>query len=165
MHPELFEVPFLHVTVKSSGTLMVVGFLLAVGLMRRMMRKAGQNPECITNAALYALIAGIVGSKLFYVVHHFDPAVGVFSLFFSGSGFEFSAVYWELSVFCLFTYECRNCRCGCILTYWPWVNAGAGVRTAGLFYERLLLRKTRRCALGRAFSVCESSILRTGVSR
>lgn len=89
MHPELFEVPFLHVTVKSYGTLMVVGFLLAVGLMRRMMRKAGQNPECITNAALYALIAGIVGSKLFYVVHHFDPAVGVFSLFFSGSGFEF----------------------------------------------------------------------------
>lgn len=89
MHPELFEVPFLNVTVKSYGTLMVVGFFLAVLLMRRMMKKAAQNPELITNAALYALMAGIVAAKLFYVVHHYDPAVSVFSVIFSGSGFEF----------------------------------------------------------------------------
>ncbi len=70
MHPELFEVPFLHISVKSYGTMLVIGFLLAALLMRRMMNKAGQNPEWVTNAALYALIAGVVSSRVFYVLHH-----------------------------------------------------------------------------------------------
>lgn len=70
MHPELFEIPFVHVTVKSYGTMMVIGFLLAALLMRRMMKRAGQNPEWITNAALYALIAGVVSARVFYVLHH-----------------------------------------------------------------------------------------------
>ena len=89
MHPELFEVPFLNITVKSYGTMMVIGFLLATLLMRRMMKKAGQNPEWITNAALYALLAGVAGSKLFYVVHHYDPSRSLWKLIFSGAGFEF----------------------------------------------------------------------------
>ncbi|NLW82961.1 MAG: prolipoprotein diacylglyceryl transferase [Phycisphaerae bacterium] len=87
MHPELFTIPFLDVSVKSYGTLMVIGFLLAVLLMRRMMKKADQNPELITNAALYALLTGIVASKLFYIIQHYDPAVSIFSMIFSGAGF------------------------------------------------------------------------------
>jgi phosphatidylglycerol:prolipoprotein diacylglycerol transferase len=70
MYPELFEIPFVHVTIKTYGVLMVVGFLLSVLLMRRMMRRIGQDPELITNTALYALIAGVVGSRVFYVFHH-----------------------------------------------------------------------------------------------
>jgi phosphatidylglycerol:prolipoprotein diacylglycerol transferase len=89
MHPEIFEVPFLHVTVKSYGTMMVIGFLLSVLLMRRMMKRVGQNPEWITNAALYALISGLVGSKLFYVFHHADQFRDNWRSVFSGSGFEF----------------------------------------------------------------------------
>lgn len=89
MHPEIFEIPFLHVTVKSYGTMIVIGFLLASVLMRRMMKKVGQNPEWITNAALYALVAGIVGSKLFYVFHHADQFKGNWRAVFSGWGFEF----------------------------------------------------------------------------
>ncbi|MHC4927601.1 MAG: prolipoprotein diacylglyceryl transferase [Planctomycetota bacterium] len=76
MHPELFEIPFLHVTVKSYGTMMVIGFLLAVVLMRRMMKRTGQNPEFVTNVAMYALISGIVGAHFFYVFHHRDQYVG-----------------------------------------------------------------------------------------
>ena len=76
MHPELFEIPFLHISVKSYGTMMVIGFLAAVWLMRRLMRKSGQNPDFVTNVAMYALIAGIVGARIFYVVHHHDQFVG-----------------------------------------------------------------------------------------
>lgn len=88
MHPELFEIPFLHVTVKSYGTMMVVGFLLAAFLMRRMMKRSGQNPEFITNVAMYALIAGILGARVFYVVHHHDifagRPMGVFAVWQGG---------------------------------------------------------------------------------
>lgn len=75
MHPELFEIPFLHISVKSYGTLVVIGFLAAVWLMRRMMKRSGQNPENIANIAMYALICGIVGARVFYIIHyHVKPA-------------------------------------------------------------------------------------------
>lgn len=89
MRPELFNIPFVNITVKSYGTLMVIGFLLATLVMRRMMKKAGQDPEWITNAALYALLAGVASSKLFYVIHHYDPSRSLWKLIFSGAGFEF----------------------------------------------------------------------------
>jgi len=82
MHPELFEIPFTHMTVKSYGLMMVIGFLAAVFLIRRLSRHMGHNVEHITNAALYSLVAGVVGSRLFYVLHHFEEFRGrLFSVF------------------------------------------------------------------------------------
>ncbi len=78
MHPKLFEIPFLHLTVQSYGTMMVIGFLLAVAVMRRLMKRAGQNPEFITNIAMYALISGIIGARVFYVIHYHDLYAGRF---------------------------------------------------------------------------------------
>ncbi|MBN2512389.1 MAG: prolipoprotein diacylglyceryl transferase [Sedimentisphaerales bacterium] len=89
MHPKLFEIPFIHLTIQSYGTMMVIGFLAALWVMRRMARWAGLDGEVIGNAGLYALISGLVGSKLFYVVHHYDQFRGNLASIFSGSGFEF----------------------------------------------------------------------------
>lgn len=72
MHPELFEIPFLHVSVKSYGTMMVVGFLVAVWIMRRIMKGIGQDPDRISSIAMYALLSGIIGARIFYVIHHHD---------------------------------------------------------------------------------------------
>ena len=76
MHPELFEIPFIHLTVKSYGLMMVIGFLTAVFLIRRLSRNITPNPQLITNAALYSLIAGVLGARLFFVVHHFSQFRG-----------------------------------------------------------------------------------------
>ncbi len=76
MHPILFEIPLIHVTIKTYGFMMVIGFLLAVIVMRRMMRRIGEDPEKITNTALYALIAGVVGSRIFYIFHYLDQFRG-----------------------------------------------------------------------------------------
>jgi len=76
MRPELFEIPFIHLTIKSYGLMMVVGFLAAVALIRRLSRDITTDPRHITNAALYSLIAGVVGARAFYVVHHFDQFQG-----------------------------------------------------------------------------------------
>ena len=70
MHPELFEIPFLHISVKSYGTMMVIGFLVACWIMRRMMRRSGQKPDYVSNAAMYALLCGVAGARVFYIIHH-----------------------------------------------------------------------------------------------
>ncbi len=76
MYPELFELPFTHLTIKSYGLMMVIGFLSAVFIIRRLSRDITPNPQYITNAALYSLIAGVLGARLFYVVHYFDQFKG-----------------------------------------------------------------------------------------
>ncbi len=72
MLPELFEIPFIHVTVKSYGLMMVIGFLTAVYILRRLARRISEDPEYVTNAALYSLISGVIGARIFYVVHYFE---------------------------------------------------------------------------------------------
>ncbi|MBE0537983.1 MAG: prolipoprotein diacylglyceryl transferase [Phycisphaerae bacterium] len=91
MYPELFELPLIHVTIKSYGLMMVIGFLLAVVLMRHASRRAGQNPDHITNLALYSLISGVIGARIFYVVHHYDQFAGDFLSVFAlwQGGLEF----------------------------------------------------------------------------
>jgi phosphatidylglycerol:prolipoprotein diacylglycerol transferase len=76
MYPELFEIPFIHLTVKSYGLMMVVGFLMAISLIRRLSRDITPSPHYITNAALYSLITGVVGARLFFVIHHFSDFQG-----------------------------------------------------------------------------------------
>jgi phosphatidylglycerol:prolipoprotein diacylglycerol transferase len=72
MHPEFFEIPLIHVTIKSYGLMMVVGFLAAVTIIRYLSRHFTRDPQLITNAALYSLIAGVVGARAFFIVHYFD---------------------------------------------------------------------------------------------
>ena len=88
MHPELFEMPFIHLTVKSYGLMMVIAFIAAIFLIRRLSRDITPDPQYITNAALYSLIAGVVGARLFYVVHHFEEFQGrllsVFAIWIGG---------------------------------------------------------------------------------
>lgn len=72
MHPELFKIPFIDLSVKSYGLMMVIGFLAAVWLIRYLSRDITPDPQLITNAALYALIGGVAGARFFYVIHYFD---------------------------------------------------------------------------------------------
>ena len=72
MYPELLEIPFIHLTVKSYGLMMVIGFLSCISLIRHLSRDFTPNPQLITNAALYSLVGGVVGARLFFVVHYFD---------------------------------------------------------------------------------------------
>jgi phosphatidylglycerol:prolipoprotein diacylglycerol transferase len=76
MHPELFQLPFFHLTIKSYGLMMVLGFLAAVSVIRYLSRHFTANPIHITNAALYSLIAGIVGARIFFVLHYPDQFRG-----------------------------------------------------------------------------------------
>ena len=106
MHPELFEIPFIHLTVRSFGLMMVIGFLLGFFLIGRLGRKISSNPQLITNLALYCLIAGVVGARIFYVVHHFDqmqrPLVSMFAVWQGGLEF-YGGVIFAIPVIVLYS--------------------------------------------------------------
>ncbi len=70
MLPELLTLPYLNISIKSYGLMMVVGFLVAVSLARWRSARLKENPEHITSFALWALILGVIGARLFYVIHH-----------------------------------------------------------------------------------------------
>ena len=72
MHPELFRIPFTSLTVKGYGLMLVIGFLMAVHIIRRLSKNITPDPEMITNASLYCLVVGVIGARIFYVLHHFD---------------------------------------------------------------------------------------------
>lgn len=107
MHPELFEVPFLHVTVKSWGLMIVIGFMAAMFLMQRLMKRIGQPSEHIGNVALYSLITGVIGARLFYVIHHFslfrDNPLRIFAIW-EGAGEFLGGVIAALAVIGLYLY-------------------------------------------------------------
>ena len=106
MHPELFEIPFIHLTVRSFGVMMVIGFLLGFFLLGRMGRKISSNPQLITNLALYCLLAGVVGARVFYVVHHFNqlqnPWASMFAVWQGGLEF-YGGVIFAIPVIILYS--------------------------------------------------------------
>jgi phosphatidylglycerol:prolipoprotein diacylglycerol transferase len=68
--------------------MMVIGFLAAVYLIRHLSKDITPDPQLITNAALYSLIGGVVGARIFYVLHHLsdfkaDP-LDVFKIWHGG---------------------------------------------------------------------------------
>lgn len=97
MHPELFEIPFIHWPVRSFGVMMVIGFLLGFYLLEKLGRKISSNPQLITNLALYCLIAGVVGARVFYVIHHFDkldrPLASMFAVWHGGLEFYGGVIF------------------------------------------------------------------------
>ena len=52
--------------------MMVIGFLAAVYVIRRLSRDITPDPQLITNAALYSLIGGVFGARVFFVLHHLN---------------------------------------------------------------------------------------------
>ncbi|MBN2182113.1 MAG: prolipoprotein diacylglyceryl transferase [Sedimentisphaerales bacterium] len=91
MHPELFRIPFIDYTVHSFGPMTVLGFVAAYFLIMRISRKIAASPEVITNIVLCCLIAGIVGARAFYVIHHYSQFRGEFFSVFAtwNGGLEF----------------------------------------------------------------------------
>ncbi|MGC9455483.1 MAG: prolipoprotein diacylglyceryl transferase family protein [Phycisphaerae bacterium] len=77
----------IHLRVPGYGLMVAVGFLLAILLARRRARRCGENPDVLTNCGILALIGGIAGARIAYVIENWNA--------FSGNGafgiFDFTA--------------------------------------------------------------------------
>lgn len=70
MYPELFRIPGLDLPVYGYGVMLVVGFFAAVALAKFLARRSGLDPEIFVNAALIALVTGVLGARLSHVLEN-----------------------------------------------------------------------------------------------
>ncbi len=111
MHPNLINIgPF---TVRSYGTMIVLGFFIGLWLIKRRARNYGIPWEKCVDLAFYLLLGGIIGSKIFYwliLPDYFlydmklitDDPIEFIKNF--GSGFEFfGALFSGVIVFLIYT--------------------------------------------------------------
>lgn len=72
MHPEFWTVPLINYTIKSYGLMLMIGFLSAVYLAAKRAEKVRVDPDVVINLGFFALIGGVAGARIFYVVHYWD---------------------------------------------------------------------------------------------
>ena len=74
MMPTLFHVPILGYPIRGYGFMLMLGFLSAIYIAARRARKSKADPDVILNVGFIALIGGVVGSRLFYVIHYWKSS-------------------------------------------------------------------------------------------
>jgi len=72
MYPELWHLPIINYPVRSYGFMLMIGFLSAIYLAARRAEKSRVNPDVIINLGFCALFGGVVGARLFYVIHYWE---------------------------------------------------------------------------------------------
>ncbi len=82
MLPELFRIG--PITIHSFGFMLAVGFLLIAWLAAKEFTRRGYSPDAAGSATLAAMIGGVVGAKVYYLVDHWaatlaDPLGSIFS--------------------------------------------------------------------------------------
>lgn len=88
MCPILFKIGPL--TIYSYGLMLATGFIVASMLMTREYRRKGLDPNLAGTITLIALIAGVAGSKILYLLEHWDHFVAdPAGLAFSPGGLSF----------------------------------------------------------------------------
>lgn len=70
MWQELFRLPFFHIPIYGYGVMLVVGFLAAMKLAQAVGKRYNIDPELFANAALIALVTGVLGARLSHVLEN-----------------------------------------------------------------------------------------------
>lgn len=74
MHPVLFKLGPLE--IKAYGLMLALSFFLGTMLAVRRARRAGLSAQQMLDLCFIIMVAAIVGSRLFYVIYHFDEFKG-----------------------------------------------------------------------------------------
>jgi len=72
MLPELFTIPFTDWGIKSYGFMLMVGFLSGAWFAMRRAVRVKQDPDFVLNIAFVSLFSGVIGARIFYVLHYWD---------------------------------------------------------------------------------------------
>jgi prolipoprotein diacylglyceryltransferase len=68
MRQILFYLPFVNIPIYAYGFCAMLGFLFAIVLCARLARKQGIDPNHIFDLGLVALISGILGARILFVI-------------------------------------------------------------------------------------------------
>ena len=75
--PKMFPDGF---PVRGYGVMLLLGISAGVGLVMYRAQKIGLNPELILTGAIWVVVGGIIGARLFYVVEYWGVRFGRGSL-------------------------------------------------------------------------------------
>jgi phosphatidylglycerol:prolipoprotein diacylglycerol transferase len=75
MYPILIEI--FGIKIYTYGVLVALGVLIAYWLLLRLAKREGLNPNHVENTLLFALLLGIVGGRLSYVIEHPEQIEGL----------------------------------------------------------------------------------------
>lgn len=126
MHQILFHIPqFIPgiggAPIYGYGVMMVVGFFAAMEMAKYLARRSGIDPEVFANAALIALLAGVIGARLSHVLENFGD--------YSRPDLTFGDNLWNAI----------NIRTGGLTYYGGFILAFLAVLAYG-FYKRIPIR-------------------------
>ena len=99
MYPELLKVGPL--TIYSYGMMLAIGFIVASYFFTKELKRKGIDHNLGGNVTLFAVIFGIIGSKIHYLIEHWDKFTLEPGIAFSPGGLTF---YGGLILAFLFNY-------------------------------------------------------------
>jgi phosphatidylglycerol:prolipoprotein diacylglycerol transferase len=100
MYPEIFHLSFLH----TYGVLVALAFLTAVWMSAHLARRAGIDPEAVTNLGIYCALSAMVGAKLMMLLVDPEYRRDIFSwaslqaggIFYGGLIAALAVAWWYL---------------------------------------------------------------------
>jgi phosphatidylglycerol:prolipoprotein diacylglycerol transferase len=105
MHPELFRIgPF---TVYSYGLMLGIGFIAASMVLGRELRRRGMDAGLGNTITLLAIVFGVAGSKLLYVLENWEAFLRSPGLLFSPAGLTWYGGFF-LATFAIWIYAKRR---------------------------------------------------------
>ena len=152
MRPILFK--FFGINIYSYGTMMAIGILTAVALLDYRAKKRGYNRDNIFDMAVAAIICGILGGKLLYIITDFDGVLHTKDILgVIGSGF---VVYGSImgGALGLFVY-CKRKKWTMLKMFdlaAPSVILAQGIGRIGCFLAGCCYGKETNSALGVVFT-------------
>ena len=69
INPIIFKIPFLNWPVHWYGLILMTGFLVGAWMVERELKRHGENGELIWDVAVWVLIPGVLGARLWYVLN------------------------------------------------------------------------------------------------
>jgi phosphatidylglycerol:prolipoprotein diacylglycerol transferase len=81
------EIHILGISLKTFGIVFAAGFIAAGAILMRRLRELGKPPDYAYEMAFAALVGGLVGSRVYYVVQNYNAVKhDLIGSLFSGSG-------------------------------------------------------------------------------
>ncbi len=102
MYPYLLEIG--PITIASFGTMVALGFLAALFVLRKELRRKGLDGDLASSIITAAMLGGLAGAKLYFILFETSPHLTwkqTFGAIFSGSGLTW---YGGFTVAAIVTY-------------------------------------------------------------
>jgi len=72
MWPTRFKLPWVNLPIRGYGLMLMIGFLGGTWWAARRAARVKGDPDFVVNLGFIALIASVVGARIFFVVHYWD---------------------------------------------------------------------------------------------